>query len=70
MEMESHNPYEDFQQSMLNMIIHDHLFSAPQLFQLLNCFLSLNSPAHHHLILSAFFHLSIHLSLPRHSFSK
>ncbi|KMT04923.1 hypothetical protein BVRB_7g170890 [Beta vulgaris subsp. vulgaris] len=54
-EMESENPCDDFQQSMLEMIKENQIFSSEQLLQLLNCFLRLNSPAHHHLILCAFF---------------
>ncbi|XP_021715367.1 transcription repressor OFP7-like [Chenopodium quinoa] len=56
--MESENPYDDFQQSMLEMITENQIFSAEELLQLLHCFLSLNSPAHHHLILCAFFQVS------------
>ncbi|XP_056685456.1 transcription repressor OFP4 [Spinacia oleracea] len=56
--MDSENPYEDFQKSMLEMIMENQIYCADELFQLLHCFLRLNSPTHHHLILCAFFQVS------------
>ncbi|KAL9228610.1 hypothetical protein vseg_004168 [Gypsophila vaccaria] len=53
--MESFDPYEDFRQSMLQMIIEKNIMSTDDLHHLLRCFLRLNSPAHHHYILRAFF---------------
>ncbi|KAK9727045.1 hypothetical protein RND81_05G254500 [Saponaria officinalis] len=52
---ESRDPYEDFRQSMLQMIFEDKILSTDDLHNLLRCFLRLNSPAHHHFILRAFF---------------
>ncbi|CAO2830514.1 unnamed protein product [Amaranthus hypochondriacus] len=54
-EMVSMNPYKDFQDSMMEMIVENEISCTEQLVQLLHCFLSLNSPAHQHIILTAFF---------------
>ncbi|XP_077233597.1 ovate family protein 7 [Tasmannia lanceolata] len=50
----SEDPYEDFKRSMMEMILEKQMFEAKDLEQLLHCFLSLNSRAHHHLIVEAF----------------
>lgn len=51
---ESTEPYVDFRESMLQMIVEEELFAWDDLNDLLHRFLSLNSPQHHHLILGAF----------------
>ncbi|XP_022987830.1 transcription repressor OFP8-like [Cucurbita maxima] len=50
----SSDPYNDFRTSMLEMIVEKQIFSAKDLEQLLQCFLSLNSPHHHNVILEVF----------------
>ncbi|XAR59642.1 hypothetical protein NMG60_11015552 [Bertholletia excelsa] len=50
----SHQPYLDFRHSMVQMITERQIYSTDDLQQLLNCFLLLNSPTHHHVILQAF----------------
>lgn len=51
---DSDNPYHDFRQSMLQMILEKEIYSKDDLQELLNCFLDLNSPAHHEIIVKAF----------------
>ncbi|KAG9455024.1 hypothetical protein H6P81_007928 [Aristolochia fimbriata] len=51
---ESDDPYLDFRQSMLQMILEKEIYARDDLRELLNCFLSLNSPQHHHIIIRAF----------------
>lgn len=51
---ESWNPYLDFRQSMMVMIVEEEIYSWDGLCELLNQFLSLNSPDNHHHILRAF----------------
>ncbi|KAG9455800.1 hypothetical protein H6P81_000308 [Aristolochia fimbriata] len=50
----SNDPHADFRSSMLEMIMEKQIFGARELEQLLYCFLSLNSPSHHHAILDVF----------------
>ncbi|KAA0046568.1 hypothetical protein IC582_004124 [Cucumis melo] len=50
----SSDPYNDFRMSMLEMIVEKQIFSAKDLEQLLQCFLSLNSHHHHNVILEVF----------------
>ncbi|PIN25215.1 hypothetical protein CDL12_02052 [Handroanthus impetiginosus] len=50
----SENPYHDFRQSMLQMIFEKEIYSGDDLQQLLQCFLELNSPNHHEVIVKAF----------------
>ncbi|GMG98422.1 hypothetical protein Nepgr_000262 [Nepenthes gracilis] len=51
---ESKDPYLDFRQSMLQMIFEKEIYSREDLQELLTCFLQLNSPSHHDLIIEAF----------------
>ncbi|TYH36608.1 hypothetical protein ES332_D13G276300v1 [Gossypium tomentosum] len=51
---DSHDPYLDFRHSMLQMIEEKHIYSADELKELLQCFLELNSPCHHRVIVEAF----------------
>ncbi|KAI5666929.1 hypothetical protein M9H77_16782 [Catharanthus roseus] len=51
---DSDDPYEDFRQSMLQMILEKEIYTKDELQELLNCFLQLNSPDHHHIIVRAF----------------
>ncbi|KAK4440570.1 Transcription repressor OFP6 [Sesamum alatum] len=51
---DSDDPYQDFRQSMLQMIVEKEIYSRNDLQQLLHCFLQLNSPHHHEVILRAF----------------
>ena len=51
---DSNDPYHDFRQSMLQMILEKQIFSKGDLQELLDCFLELNSPCHHEVIVQAF----------------
>ncbi|XP_020593775.1 transcription repressor OFP8-like [Phalaenopsis equestris] len=51
---ESSEPYADFRESMVQMIVENDLYAWDELNDLLHRFLSLNSPRHHNLILHAF----------------
>ncbi|KAK8972493.1 hypothetical protein V6N11_018854 [Hibiscus sabdariffa] len=53
-EKDSEDPYLDFRQSMLQMILEKEIYSKDDLKELLNCFLQLNSPYHHGVIVRAF----------------
>ncbi|CAO2841948.1 unnamed protein product [Amaranthus hypochondriacus] len=50
----SSDPYNDFRTSMEEMIIEKQIFGVKELEELLHCFLSLNSPYHHCVILQVF----------------
>lgn len=50
----SNDPYGDFKKSMAEMIMEKQMSEAEDLEQLLLCFLSLNSPQHHGIIVEAF----------------
>ncbi|XP_043693223.1 transcription repressor OFP8-like [Telopea speciosissima] len=51
---DSDDPYLDFRQSMLQMILEKEIYSKEDLRDLLDCFLQLNSPYHHEIIVRAF----------------
>ncbi|KMZ65133.1 Ovate family protein [Zostera marina] len=51
---ESEDPYHDFRDSMLQMILEKDIYAWDDLRELLHRFLSLNSPYHHDSILRAF----------------
>ncbi|KAJ6809165.1 uncharacterized protein M6B38_161240 [Iris pallida] len=51
---ETEDPLGDFRRSMLQMIVEKEIVDREELSQLLERFLSLNSPAHHDVILRAF----------------
>ncbi|XP_050138460.1 transcription repressor OFP6-like [Malus sylvestris] len=51
---ESNDPYQDFRQSMLQMIVEKQIYWKEDLQELLRCFLELNSPSHHDVIIRAF----------------
>ncbi|KAI4300584.1 hypothetical protein L6164_033943 [Bauhinia variegata] len=53
-EKDSDDPYLDFRHSMLQMILENEIYSKDDLRELLNCFLQLNSPYHHGVIVRAF----------------
>ncbi|XP_047983660.1 transcription repressor OFP6-like [Salvia hispanica] len=53
-EKDSDDPYLDFRQSMLQMILEKEIYSKDELKHLLNCFLQLNSPYYHRIIVRAF----------------
>ncbi|KAH6798904.1 ovate family protein 6 [Perilla frutescens var. frutescens] len=53
-EKDSDDPYLDFRRSMLQMILEKELYSKDELKELLNCFLQLNSPYYHGVIVRAF----------------
>ncbi|KAK7354986.1 hypothetical protein VNO80_14231 [Phaseolus coccineus] len=53
-EKDSEDPYLDFRHSMLQMILQNEIYSKDDLRELLNCFLQLNSPDHHGVIVRAF----------------
>ncbi|GMJ12030.1 hypothetical protein like AT2G36026 [Hibiscus trionum] len=53
-EKESDDPYLDFRYSMLQMILEKEIYSKDDLKELLNCFLKLNSPYYHGIIVRAF----------------
>ncbi|KAF3790548.1 Transcription repressor [Nymphaea thermarum] len=50
----SDDPYHDFRNSMVQMIVENEIYSRDDLCELLRCLLSLNSPFHHDAILRAF----------------
>ncbi|KAL6520076.1 hypothetical protein OROHE_017219 [Orobanche hederae] len=50
----SENPYEDFKNSMVDMILEKQMFDRKDLEQLLECFLSLNSRRYHGVIVQVF----------------
>ncbi|KAM0917200.1 hypothetical protein ACQ4PT_009636 [Festuca glaucescens] len=52
--VESAKPYEDFRESMVQMVVEKEIYAWDDLNDLLHQFLSLNSPRHHPLILHAF----------------
>ncbi|KAF8044238.1 hypothetical protein BT93_A2275 [Corymbia citriodora subsp. variegata] len=53
-EKDSHDPYLDFRHSMLQMILENQIYTKDDLRELLNCFLQLNSPYYHGVIVRAF----------------
>ncbi|KAK6942555.1 Ovate protein family, C-terminal [Dillenia turbinata] len=53
-EKDSDDPYLDFRQSMLQMILEKEIYAKDDLRELLNCFLQLNPPYHHEIIVRAF----------------
>ncbi|KAG6427597.1 hypothetical protein SASPL_111843 [Salvia splendens] len=53
-EKDSDDPYLDFRHSMLQMILEKEIYSEDDLKHLLNCFLQLNSPYYHRIIVRAF----------------
>ncbi|KAL3755579.1 hypothetical protein ACJRO7_002604 [Eucalyptus globulus] len=53
-EKDSHDPYLDFRHSMLQMILENQIYTKDDLRELLNCFLQLNSPHYHGVIVRAF----------------
>ncbi|GMI84788.1 hypothetical protein like AT2G36026 [Hibiscus trionum] len=53
-EKESDDPYLDFRYSMLQMILEKEIYSKDDLKELLSCFLKLNSPYYHRIIVTAF----------------
>lgn len=52
--VETEEPYEDFKESMVRMVVENEIYAWDDLNELLHRFLSLNSPRHHSLILRAF----------------
>lgn len=50
----SEDPLEDFRRSMWQMVVEKEMFTASDMEQLLVCFLSLNSPKYHPVIVEAF----------------
>ncbi|KAE9585638.1 hypothetical protein Lal_00009816 [Lupinus albus] len=63
-EKESDDPYSDFRYSMLQMIVEKEIYSENDLQELLQCFLQLNAPCHHHAIVQVF------IEICEESFSK
>ncbi|CAH1436591.1 unnamed protein product [Lactuca virosa] len=53
-EKDSNDPYVDFRESMLQMIREKEIYGKDDLRELLNCFLQLNSPYYHGIIVRAF----------------
>ncbi|KAK1429262.1 hypothetical protein QVD17_11468 [Tagetes erecta] len=53
-EKDSDDPYVDFRESMLQMIMEKQIYGRDDLRELLNCFLQLNSPYYHGIIIRAF----------------
>lgn len=54
LERESNDPYNDFRESMVEMIMEKKISRAEDLEKLLLCFISLNSPVYHRVILDVF----------------
>ncbi|XP_060211527.1 transcription repressor OFP8-like [Lycium barbarum] len=50
----SSDPYSDFKDSMLEMIMENQIFAAKDLENMLECFLKLNSQHHHGVIIEVF----------------
>uniref|UniRef100_A0A7N0RI76 Transcription repressor n=1 Tax=Kalanchoe fedtschenkoi TaxID=63787 RepID=A0A7N0RI76_KALFE len=59
-EKDSDDPYNDFRQSMLQMIFQKEMYSRDDLQELLNCFLKMNSADHHDVIVRAFTEIMSH----------
>lgn len=53
-EKSSHDPHQDFKDSMVEMILAKHLHRSNDLVELLQCYLSLNPTKCHHAIVEAF----------------
>ncbi|XP_051149615.1 transcription repressor OFP6-like [Andrographis paniculata] len=53
-EKDSDDPYLDFRRSMLQMILEKEIYAKKDLKELLKCFLQLNSPYYHGIIIRAF----------------
>ncbi|GMN61157.1 hypothetical protein TIFTF001_030241 [Ficus carica] len=51
---DSDDPFEDFKQSMKQMIVEKEIYVKKDLQELLRCFLELNSPSHRDIIVRAF----------------
>ncbi|KAK3408265.1 transcription repressor OFP6 [Eucalyptus grandis] len=51
---DSDDPYRDFKDSMLQMVLEQGIYSRDGLQELLHCFLKLNSPRYHAVIIRAF----------------
>ncbi|XWS71427.1 hypothetical protein CRYUN_Cryun03dG0137100 [Craigia yunnanensis] len=51
---DSNDPHQDFRHSMLQMIMDKQIYSKDDLQELLQCFLELNLPCHHDVIVKAF----------------
>ncbi|XP_052210292.1 transcription repressor OFP8-like [Diospyros lotus] len=60
----STDPYGDFRESMVEMIVEKEMYGAEDLERLLQCFLSLNSSDHHCLILEVFLEICEALLVP------
>ncbi|KAJ7569800.1 hypothetical protein O6H91_01G094800 [Diphasiastrum complanatum] len=57
----SYNPYQDFQSSMLEMIISKKIQEPAKLKELLECYIALNSPSYRELIMAAFENVCHHM---------
>ncbi|MCO5572189.1 hypothetical protein L7F22_025940 [Adiantum nelumboides] len=53
----SNNPSQDFKESMMEMVLHKKLQESLDLVELLQCYLSLNAPCYHDIIVKAFIDL-------------
>jgi uncharacterized protein (TIGR01568 family) len=58
----SEDPYSDFKCSMVLMILEKNIYQPSELRGLLECFLSLNSPEHHGIIVEAFTEICVNIS--------
>lgn len=64
MAKESTNPFEDYKKSMNQMINERDIETEDDLKELLRCFLDINPPPHHNLIVRAFVDVCSHLRPP------
>ncbi|CAA7061111.1 unnamed protein product [Microthlaspi erraticum] len=64
MAKESVNPFEDYKKSMNQMIKERDIETEDDLKELLRCFLDINPPPHHNLIVRAFVDVCSHLRSP------
>ncbi|WZZ21827.1 hypothetical protein YC2023_123214 [Brassica napus] len=64
MAKESINPFQDYKNSMNQMIDERDIETEDDLKQLLRCFLDINPPPHHNLIVRAFVDICSHLPPP------
>lgn len=61
-EKRSEDPSSDFRYSMVQMILEKNIYQPSELRGLLECFLSLNSPEHHGIIVEAFTEVCVNIS--------
>jgi uncharacterized protein (TIGR01568 family) len=66
----SYNPYNDFKESMIEMIVEKDIQESCDLEELLQCYLSLNAVEYHALIVEVFTEVWCEIFERLHSFTK